>query len=144
MPDSVLSIFEKFMRAQILALGAVITSAVGTRVVNIAPTRSGTFPSCVFTLVPLDDSFGQAQATIMTRLQVDVKFITKGAPTDATEAAVEAVFQHFKMVKAVVFNGFRISTRHKRPINFREPGATAEEFFYHRGGTFQAWLATAL
>jgi hypothetical protein len=143
MADSITSILEKFVRAQQLTI-ADVTTLVATRIYNAAPGRRGTYPCSVFMAIPLKDSKGQAGATIMSRFKVDMKIVTKGAPTDASEAAVAALFEHFKDLRAVVFGGYRISMRHDLPINLRDGGAEAEEFFYRRGGTFEAWLAPAL
>lgn len=138
MPEEISS-FSKFFRAELLGISDV-SSYVGTNLFNTyAPART-VFPYGIFKIVPLGDVTGQARTSIMTRLLVDLKFVT-GLPVDPKiYDAVKSAKEHFRESLTFDADGFRISIRHDRPIEIPEFGATPDERLMNIGSTYAVWI----
>lgn len=140
MNDPVLT-FAAFFRARLLSVPE-LAAVVGTRIYNSSAPAKARLPFAVFTVVPLDDNFGQARASIQSRLLCDFK-IESRLPLDPDIApANEAVRQVFRSARtAADFEDFRISVWNRRPISRLNPGAVNEEKIYSSGTTFQATMS---
>src|SRR4051812_16863285 len=79
------------------------------------------------------DSVGQSGLRLMSLPSFDVTVVTDGAPTDESEAQVEAIDDALNAVNEEASGGIRISSRRIRPLEYTSPGATAEDFFTYRG-----------
>jgi hypothetical protein len=97
----------------------------------------------LFNLLPLDDLQGQGGHRINSKWFVDIAVVTDGAPTANSESAVARIDLLFKFVKKASAGAYEISARRWRPINYRRPGARAERYFLHRGGTYKLWVTAA-
>ena len=134
-----LATFEKFFRSQVTGLAAV-TTCVGDRFSNMYAAPKAMMPYAVFQVGPLEDLVGQARQTVMTRLLVDLKFVSGIPVPDTVFAAVKAVREHFRTSLSFEFEGYRISVRHERPINIPETGAVPGEQLVNRGGSYLVWM----
>lgn len=132
--------FEIWLRSQLRSLPELV-EAVGDRIFNSVAGQSAVFPFLIFTVIPLQDSFGQARTSIQTRLLVDIKITSRLPLQSAVNTAVAALKEHFRQTTGAVMNGTAISIRHERPISRTEPGAAADEKLLSRGGTFRVWLS---
>lgn len=138
--DDEVTIFERFFKAEILGIAAVVTCVVDREFNSIAPPKA-VLPYGLFKVIPLDDNTGQARTSIQSRFLIDQKFIS-AFPLPATIApAVAAIKEHFRSAQTFNFEGYRISVWHVRPISFIESGATADERLLNRGGTYQATMS---
>lgn len=129
--------FETWLRATIIA-------AVGhQRVYNgFRAARTAVSPFVVFRFVPsADDVQGQGTVRIMSRPIYDITVCTKGAPTAGSEAMVGQFDAAISIQVTADAGSFRVSARRLNPLAYESPGATAEEFFVYRGGTYQFWVA---
>lgn len=131
---------EIWLREQLLDIPTVV-GAVGAQIFNSVAARKAAFPFLIFTIIPLQDNFGQAAASIQSRFIVDITFKSDLPLPVGIDAAVAAVKAHFKGHKGATFNDSRIAIRHDRPISRIEPGATADEKILSRGGSYKAWVS---
>ncbi len=124
-------------------LRAKIVAAVGHgRVYQDRAKRGSVFPYVLFNFVPgQGDTQGQGKRRIMSRPRFDVRVVTQGAPTDESEAMVTAIDSALEGATTETHGDFRISSRREREIRYTSPGATSDEFFTYRGGTYQLWVA---
>lgn len=139
--SSELSECEKWIVSELAAVPEV-AAAVGARVFNSVAGRDAIYPVLIFQLIPLQDSLGQAQTPFQTRFLIDLKVISRGAPADASEAAVSAIKEHFKSRSRQLTDNFILSMRHDRPVNFTSNGTGNDDnIYFTRGGTFKIWMS---
>lgn len=134
--------FAEFFRSKLRAVPELET-LVGARIYNSSAPPKAVLPFAVFTVIPLDDNFGQARASIQTRLLCDFK-IEYRLPLDAETlgTAIEAVTEIFRTARtAHSFGDFRISVWGRRPISQLSSGAASAEKIYSFGKTFQATMS---
>jgi hypothetical protein len=77
---------------------------------------------------------------ILSRPTYDVEVVTKGAPTDASEAGITSIEAALGSLKSTA-GSFQIVGERIDSISRESPGATAEEYYVHRGGTYQFWVS---
>lgn len=133
------SLFEKFFRTELLEVPELV-ECIADRLSNSVAPAGLPFPRAVYTIVPLNDTTGQARTSIQTRLLADLKIISTFPLPETVGPAVQAVKEHFRSSFTYDYDNLRISVRHERPISFIEPGAAADEKLLNRGGTFRVWI----
>jgi len=126
-------------------VSALETAVDHTRVYNsfrAAREAHGSAGFIVFRLVPgvRSDVRVQGPQRIMVRPTYDVTVITKGSPTDASEAMVSAMDDALNIGEPVSFEEMLISCTRLNPLSYESPGLIPEEFFVYRGGTYQLWI----
>lgn len=129
--------FEEWLKATLVA-------AVGhSRVYNaFRAARGAVSPFVVFRFAPArDDVQGQGTTRIMSRPVYDILVCTKGGPTTASETMVGQVDSAASIQVTADAGSFRVSSRRLVPLTYESQGATAEEFYVYRGGTYQFWVA---
>lgn len=132
------STFQKFFREQVLARPAVQTCS-SNKLYNTFATGVE-MPYAIFKVIPLKDGVGQARQSYQKNFLVDLKWVT-GLPVPATiYEAKQAVEDYFRTSLSFVYEGFRISIRHDRPIEMPEFGASAAEQLLHIGDTYRVWV----
>lgn len=143
-----IAVLESFFRDSVIVLEDVIACIVAeteeeepaapARSFNsIAPGKTA-FPYHIYQVIPLQDKFGQAKTSILSRFYIDSKFLTTFPVSDTIDPAIDAIKEYFRTSDSFDSDGYRISIRHDRPLSYIERGATADERILHRGSTFYA------
>lgn len=131
---------EAFLKTELSNISAVVT-CVSTRIYNGVAAQDSVFPKLVYTIVPLQDNFGQARTPIQTNCLIDIQIITKIPVPANVDPAVEAIKTKFGSPATFSSGGFRIAIRHDRPISRKSQGVTVGEYLKYVGGTYRAWVS---
>ena len=141
---SELSELDKWIVAT-LGGDAVITAKIGAGKVFKNRARASVAPPYIrYHLITGPDNPGQGTTRIQSRPQIQICVVTRGAPTDDTEAVVDRIDELIGKARAQTTPGgtFKVSARRQMPLDYEEPHpANAAEFYIHRGGIYQCWVS---
>lgn len=132
--------FQKYFHQTVIGVAAVVTCVGAKGLFNTFAAPKKSLPYGVHQVVPLEDAFGQAHQSSMTRLLVDLKFVSSLPPPATIPAAIKAVRDYFETALSAEFEGYRISVRHERPIFIPEYGATPGEQLLNMGSSYRVWM----
>jgi hypothetical protein len=127
-------------------LKAFLVTAAGTADVYSGLRAGRDKPLFVsFRFVPeLQDVTGAGAGNrLIARPKYDIEVVVLGGPTDASEAMVAAISDALKNGPwpITLSSGTQITMERRSAISRETPGRTAEEYFTHRGGSYQMWVA---
>ena len=139
MPSEIAEL-ERLFRDEALEIPALV-ECCNRRVYNSLAPAETPFPYAVFQVVPLDDDFGQARASIQSNFLIDFKIYARLPLPAVADEAVACLKEHFRSSETFQTDGYRISIRHERAINLLQPGARPDERIVCRGSTYRAWVS---
>lgn len=119
-------------------------SAIDRVFQSMRAARKAASPFVIFLLQPgRDDVIGNGtgvDALLMSRPSYIVETVTLGPPTNASKTIAGALYTNLAAGHFTI-SGFQVDSRRMRASSRRTPGANEDEFFVHRGGEYQFWIA---
>lgn len=131
-------------------LVTTISTAVGHariynsfRAARVAGQLAKTEAFVVFTLAPggPGDVRGQKNVRLLSRPRYECMVVTKGSPTNASEAQVGSMDDALQALQGVAAGTFSVNVIRNDIISRESPGIVKDEFWTYRGGTYQCWVA---
>ena len=111
---------------------------------SMRAARKAASPFVVFLLQPgLGDVLGAGtgvDALLMARPSYIIESVTLGPPTSTSKTIAAALHTNLAAGRFTI-SGFQVDSRRLRATSRKTPGVNEDEFFIHRGGEYQFWIA---